>query len=82
MNLIVALPIVISAFICNAQEVSIQINELPFNSKSTGFYTIEGRVFAAPNVSISPSWFTSTRVIVNYGQFLAFMRMAVLRSAK
>ncbi|XP_015781854.1 ER membrane protein complex subunit 7 homolog [Tetranychus urticae] len=74
MNLIVALLIVICAFICNAQEGSIYINELPLNSKSTGFYTIEGRVFPAPNVSITPSWFTSTRIIVNYGQFLAFMR--------
>ncbi|XP_015786161.1 ER membrane protein complex subunit 7 homolog [Tetranychus urticae] len=74
MHLIITLIILISAKICSTQEGSIHVSEQSTNTKSTGLYTIEGKIFPPPNVSITPSWFTSTRIIVNYGQFLAFMR--------
>uniref|UniRef100_T1JYR1 ER membrane protein complex subunit 7 beta-sandwich domain-containing protein n=2 Tax=Tetranychus urticae TaxID=32264 RepID=T1JYR1_TETUR len=43
-------------------------------AKQSSFHTIEGRIFPSPNSSITPSWFTSTRIIVNYGQFIGFMK--------
>ncbi|XP_074595006.1 ER membrane protein complex subunit 7 [Brevipalpus obovatus] len=42
--------------------------------RSLATYTIEGKVFPSPNASITAEWFTDTKVIVNYGQYLAFMR--------
>lgn len=42
--------------------------------RSSTLYSIEGRVFSQPNSSISSDWFTSTRIIVNYGQYLGFMK--------
>lgn len=59
---------------CWTQEGVVHINEQPPTVKSSGLYSIEGKIFPAPNVSISSSWFTATRIIVNYGQFLGFMK--------
>lgn len=46
--------------------------------RSVATYTIEGKVFPSPNSSITAEWFTDTKVIVNYGQYLAFMRFVYL----
>ncbi|KAI1307226.1 ER membrane protein complex subunit 7 [Halotydeus destructor] len=35
---------------------------------------MEGKVVAPPDVDMTPQWLATTRVIVNYGEFLAFLR--------
>ena len=58
--------------ICLAQEGPIYASESLV--KHSSIHTIEGRVFPSPNSSITPSWFIATRIIVNYGQFIGFMK--------
>lgn len=57
-------------YLCN-EEGSEGQNDL---AKSTSLYSIEGKVFPLPNATISSEWFTFTRIIVNYGQYLGFMK--------
>jgi hypothetical protein len=42
--------------------------------KSSYTYSIEGKVFPFGDEPIDAKWLTSTRVIVNYGQYLGFIK--------
>ena len=43
-------------------------------SNSKPLYSIEGKVFPVNEIPLDEEWFASTRVLVNHGQYLGFMR--------
>ena len=50
-----------------------QLEEVDKTSSLKSVYSVEGRV-TAPDADSSESFYQNTRVIVNYGEFLGFIR--------
>lgn len=42
--------------------------------RTLSLYSLEGKIVPPPDVEVTPQWLAATRVIVNYGEFLGFMR--------
>jgi hypothetical protein len=42
--------------------------------RSLSLYSIEGKVVAPVDLEVTPQWLAATRVIVNYGEYLGFLR--------
>ena len=43
-------------------------------SKTLSLHTLEGKVVTPPDVDVTPQWLAATRVIVNYGEFVGFLK--------
>lgn len=54
-----------------------QLEEVDKTSSLKSIYSVEGRV-TAPDADSSESFYQNTRVIVNYGEFLGFIRFVLL----
>jgi hypothetical protein len=42
--------------------------------RGSGLWALEGKVVTSPDVEMTPQWLSTTRVVVNYGEYLAFLR--------
>lgn len=40
----------------------------------SSLYSLEGKVIIPPDLEVSPQWLAATRVIVNYGEYLGFLK--------